>query len=202
MSEKLTPKQKIDELLGITDGSSIDDFLNDLSLDTEEISETFKNIDEKVKENIEKIDSNIQAVQNNSNSINIKNEAFLNIQTIDDSLKEIEDLISISKQIFKHVYTSIISTDLVDSELISSAAKLLESIHINISEFLTVYKEKQRFADKMKLMIFQQEQRKEMLELKHKYDLEKLKIKAEINEALEVENLASYSQEQIIKLIN
>lgn len=202
MSEKLTPKQKIDELLGITDGSSIDDFLNDLSLDTEEISETFKNIDEKVKENIEKIDSNIQAVQNNSNSINIKNEAFLNIQTIDDSLKEIEDLISISKQIFKHVYTSIISTDLVDSELISSAAKLLESIHINISEFLTVYKEKQRFADKMKLMIFQQEQRKEMLELKHKYDLEKLKIKAETNEALEVENLASYSQEQIIKLIN
>lgn len=202
MSEKLTSKQKIDELLGITDGSSIDDFLNDLNFDTEEISETFKNIDEKVKENIEKIDSNIQIVKNNSDSINIKTDTFLNIQTIDDSLKEIEDLISISKQIFKHVYTSIISTDLVDSELISSAAKLLESIHINISEFLTVYKEKQRFADKMKLMVFQQEQRKEMLELKHKYELEKLKIKANTSDALDIENLATYSQEQIIKMIN
>jgi hypothetical protein len=195
---KLTSKQKLDELLGITDSSSIDDFLNDLTIDTEEIATTFQTINDKVQENVEKIESNINIIQTNG----IQQDSFLNIKSVDASLKEIEDLITLSKQMFKHVYTSIVSTDLVDSELISSAAKLLESIHVNISEFLSVYKEKQRFADKIKLMVFQQEQKKELLELKHKHDIEKLKMKPDAAAPLDLENMANFSQEQIIKMIN
>jgi sensor c-di-GMP phosphodiesterase-like protein len=52
------------------------------------------------------------------------------------SMKEIEDMIDLSKKLFKHIYMNITSSDLIDSELIAAAAKMLESIHINIAEFI------------------------------------------------------------------
>lgn len=52
------------------------------------------------------------------------------------SLREVEDMISLSKKMFKHIAESILTTDLVDSELVQAASKLLESIHINIAEFI------------------------------------------------------------------
>lgn len=55
---------------------------------------------------------------------------------MDTSLREVEDLITLSKQLFKHLYENIISSDLIDSELIEAAAKMLESVHVNIGEFL------------------------------------------------------------------
>jgi len=55
---------------------------------------------------------------------------------------------------FKHIYSGIIATDLIDSELVGAAAKMLESIHINIKEFIDMYKDRQRYVDKVKLMVF------------------------------------------------
>lgn len=37
-----TTQQKLNEKLGISDGQSIDDFLNDISLDTEKMSNAFQ----------------------------------------------------------------------------------------------------------------------------------------------------------------
>jgi len=69
-------------------------------------------------------------------------------------MKEIEEMIDLSKKLFKHIYNNVITSDLIDSELIESAAKMLESIHINIAEFLEMYRERQRFIEKIKLMVF------------------------------------------------
>jgi len=73
---------------------------------------------------------------------------------MDLSMKEIEEMIDLSKKLFKHIYNNVITSDLIDSELIESAAKMLESIHINIAEFLEMYRERQRFIEKIKLMVF------------------------------------------------
>jgi len=40
------------------------------------------------------------------------------------SLKSIEEMIDMSKKVFKHIVDSILSTDLIDSELVHSAAVL------------------------------------------------------------------------------
>lgn len=58
------------------------------------------------------------------------------MRDMDTSLREVEDLITLSKQLFKHLYENIVSSDLIDSELIEAAAKMLESVHVNIGEFL------------------------------------------------------------------
>lgn len=194
--EKKTSKQKLDELLGIPDNSSVDDFLNSMTLELDEAEENISHIDEKVKSNIKTIDDNISNIKLNG----IENSS-LSIQNIDNSLQEIEELIGYSKKIFKHVYESLVSSDLVDSELVGAAAKLLESIHVNISEFLSLYKEREQFANKIKVMVFQQDQKKELLELKHKYDMEKLQS-TKVDNSVQVENLTTYSQEQIVKMLS
>ena len=43
---------------------------------------------------------------------------------------------------YKHIYENFCSSDLLDSELIGAAAKLLESIHINVKEFIDMYRDR------------------------------------------------------------
>lgn len=193
--EKLTSKQKIDQLLGIESDQSIDSFLDDLSEETSKINETFQEIDSNVKDKIQEIDKDIAEVQSG------KTNSILALQNMELSMKEIEDMIDLSKKLFKHIYMNITSSDLIDSELIAAAAKMLESIHINIAEFVQLYRDKQHFIEKIKIMVFQQEQKKELMKLKHQYDMEKLQMKNTDKEAENAEMIA-YSIEDITRIMH
>lgn len=205
-NQLISSKDKIDAVLGITGGKSVDDFLDSLSLDTEAIQETMSSIDDSVKNSIQKIDnaaSQLQKSQETSvQNANQESSSILQLKDIDLSMQQIEEMIQLSKKMFKHIAESILTTDLVDSELVGAASKLLESIHINISEFIQLYRSKQQFVDKIKVMIFQQEQKKELMMLKHKLDLEKLQMKSQDAKAVEAEGLVTYSQESIVKAID
>lgn len=147
---KKTTKQKLDEILGIPADQSVDDFLNELQVEDmpSEVPEAMDEIKEKVNENIELLDNQLSSIQTAGT-----NGPVL-MKDLDSTMSEIEELISLSKKMFKHVYESICSSDLIDSELVSSISKLLEGIHINIAEFISLYKDKQRYVDKVRLMIF------------------------------------------------
>lgn len=166
-------KEKIDAIFGITGGKSVDDFLDELSLDTNKIQQTMSNIDSTVKEAIDGIDNQMSILANSTND----QTSILSMKDMELSLKEIEEMVQLSKQIFKHISDSILATDLIDSELVHSAAVLMEGIHINISEFVSLYKSKQNFIDKVKFSILQQQQKKELLQFKHDLDMQKLKTK-------------------------
>ena len=193
--EKLTSKQKIDQLLGIESDQSIDSFLDDLSEQTIKINETFQEIESDVKDKLQEIDKNIVEVQSG------KTDLILALQNMELSMKEIEDMIDLSKKLFKHIYMNITSSDLIDSELIAAAAKMLESIHINIAEFIQLYRDKQHFIEKIKIMVFQQEQKKELMKLKHQYDMEKLQMKNTDKETENAEMIA-YSIEDITRIMH
>lgn len=122
------------------------------------------------------------------------------MKDLDSTMCEIEELISLSKKMFKHVYESICSSDLIDSELVSSISKLLEGIHINIAEFISLYKDKQRYVDKVRLMIFQQEQRKELMNIKHQQEIEKIKLKQQDN-VVDADGDSVYNQDYVIKML-
>lgn len=191
----LTSKQKLDSLLGISDDQSIDSFLDQLSQDTQQISSTFNDIDKAVEDNLQAIDTNLAKVEQDPST------AVLALKDMNTSMKEIEELIGLSKKMFKHIYENICSSDLLDSELISSAAKMLESIHINISEFISMYRDKQSFIDKVKIMVFQQQQKKELMLLKHDLDLERIKAAKKDEKVVDAENMHEYSQEYFVKLL-
>ena len=61
-------------------------------------------------------------------------------------------------------------------------------MHVNIAEFISIYKQKSKFVEKIKLMIFQQQQRIELAELKHKQNLELLAAKNKETEPVDVKD--------------
>lgn len=166
-----TQQEKLDAIFGITGGKSVDEFLDDLKLDADQISSTVDQIDDTVKNEIQRLDNIQLDIKNNDGDVT------LNLASMDKSLASIEDMVELSKDVIRHVAQSILATPLIDSEAVQAYSKLIESIHVNIAEFIQVYREKQNFVNKIKFSIFQQEQKKEFALFKHNLDLEKIKAK-------------------------
>lgn len=196
MDGKLTSKQKLDQLLGIKEDQSVDSFLDSLTSEAESLSSLSDGIAQQTRESLDKIDQSLSTIVAGSQS------SVLTIRDIDSSMKEVEDLISLSKQMFKHIYENFCSSDLIDPELVSSTSKLLESIHINIAEFVSMYRDKQRFIDKVKLMVMQQEQRKEMELIRHKHQLECMQMRFDTKTLDADSTIVNYKFEDIIKQID
>ena len=187
-------KQKLDKMLGIKDGESIDDFLNDLSTDSDKLENTLSSIDDSMKETIQKVDNSLN--QLSCNTVSPDSLAFNNVES---GLSEIRELIDISKRVVMHIYQSVITTDLVDPELISAMARLIEATHINIADYLDLYKQRVVFYDKIKLMNYQQQLTIEKMKLKHQFDMEKNENK---NMVAAPEGMVSITQEEMIKMLN
>jgi len=60
-------------------------------------------------------------------------------------------------------------------------------MHLNIAEFISIYKQKSKFVEKIKLMIFQQQQRIELAELKHRQNLELIEAKKKEPESIDAQ---------------
>ena len=189
-----TTKQKIDDLLGIKEGGTIDDFLNDLQMETDQVSATLSTLNNGMKQTVEDIDKSITNL-----SCNVGENSVLTMTQVDNSLGELHDLIDISKKVIMHVYESIITTDLVDSELIGAMAKLIEATHINIADYIDLYKQRVAYYDKLKIMNYQQQQKIELMRLKHELDMKKLEGK---NVTATPENMMSYTYEDISKMVD
>lgn len=181
--------KEIDKLLGAAE--SLDNILNTLSADT--ISDQLSLNDDAIGSNISEIDKQIQAYD--LNGLN-----GIDTLKIENSLTEIKDLINDSRDIIKHVKESLITTDLIDSEAIQAYAKLVETAHVTLAEYIDLYKQRMAFYDKIRLATFYQSQKIELIKLKHKLDMEKNEAK-EFNGAITADSVA-YSQEDIIKMLN
>lgn len=179
---------KIDKALGITD---IDDFLSDLSVDNDISS--FQEIDDEVMKNVDEIDTQIQKYDNCGDIEKI------DVGNIQNSLAEIKDLIDVSKMTIKHVYEQVTSMELIDSELVQALSKLMESTHIQVQEYINLYRDRMQFFDKMRLKQLDHQLKIMQMDHKHKLDMEKLEAKSEPSQV--VENQMAFSQEDVISAI-
>lgn len=195
MGELKSTKQKLDEMFGITDGKTVDDFLDGLNLDAQKIEDTMSSIDDGVKAQMKQIDECSKGIMENPG------DSVLQIKTMDDSLKQVEDLVVLAKGIFKHVYESVMASDLIDSELVQSLANLMEGIHLNIQEFISLYRDKANFVNKIKTLVFQQQQKKELMRIKHEYDMEKLKFK-DGPQTIDAENTVVFDIDSIVRQLD
>ena len=134
---------KINEALGLGSGG-IDEFLSDLELDT--ANDKLNNIDQHIRDDVDQIDNQIKQYDNGG-------LANLDITKLDSSFAEMKELIEVSKLTIKHVYESVVSSELVDSEMVQALSKLLEATHISISEYINMYKSRVDFYDKVRMEI-------------------------------------------------
>lgn len=58
-----TTQQKLNEKLGISDGQSIDDFLDDISLDTEKMSNAFQQLSGEMQQELSTVDGTLESVK-------------------------------------------------------------------------------------------------------------------------------------------
>ena len=172
---KLTTKERIDQALGISGGKSIDEMLDSLNVEAEEFHKAFDDMDGRINAELAVIDKKADELQRSE----IGGQLAINDMTA--SLREIEKMIVSGQQVFQHVVNNITSSDLLDPELVHAAASFLESIHLNVAEFISIYKAKTKFVEKIKVMVFQQQQRIELAELKHRHNLELLREKEKGN---------------------
>jgi len=178
--ESKTSKAKLDAALGISPDKSIDDFLDSLSMENGSAKNAVDKIDSSVKSEVENIDASIKALSVpsvDSDEVEEYDRKLMSLVAIDSSLKNIDELINISKDVIKHIYENISCTELIDSELIQAAASFIESCHLNIKEYIDLYKDRLKFYDKVRIEMLQQKHRIEVL--REKYRLEKEKKEAE-----------------------
>lgn len=192
-----TQQEKLDAIFGITGGKTVDDFLSGLELETSKITETMDDIDSTVKNQITQLDNSQLKIESGAT------EVSLELANMELSLKSIEDMVQLSKSVLKHVADSILATPLIDSEAVQAYSKLMESIHVNINEFISLYKSKSDFINKIKFQLFQQQQKKELMLFKHNLDMEKLKAK-DGPDVIDAENVTTkeWNQEQITKILD
>lgn len=207
----MTSKEKLDTLLGISEGKSLDDFLDSLSVEEGSTKEALDKIDNKMKSTIKEIDLKINPVDLPKTTSNIQKPeeilpkqvndvSFADLKNLEKNFEEIKNLVDITKNIIAHLYNNVVSTDLIDTELVNSTATLIEIAHRNIKEYIELYRDRMKFYDKIRLEYIQHEHKKEIMSMKHSYELEKISKSSEKN-AVDVtpENMVAFSQEDIIK---
>lgn len=183
-----SPKEKLNSLLGISPDQGIDSYLDDLETTTSEV-------DTEVKKTFEEIDKSIQDLQTGP-----EQDSQWKLDTIGrlrDNLKGIDELISISTNLIKHLYTNIISTDLIDPELVEAAANLIKATHDNITEYIGLYKDREKFYERIQLEMLKHRNNLELLN--KKYELESRKMSDPLS--ADPENLQTFDQDKIIKML-
>ena len=196
-----TQQEKLDAIFGITGGKNIDEFLDGLQLDDKSASDSMLSaMDSTVQDKISEIEQIQKDIDVKANDVD---QSIIQISSIEKSLQEIEDIIYLAKDVMKHVANSILATPLIDSEAVQAYSKLMESLHINIAEFISLYKDKNNFLNKVKFAMFKQEQTKELLKYKHELELERIKAKdPKTIEADTIQNGQVWKQEDITKFIS
>ena len=78
----------------------------------------------------------------------------------------------------------------------------MEAFHLQVSEYIGIYKDRQNFLSKIQLEALKQKNKLEQMKLKHQMDLEKIE-KSKNKDAIEVDNMkVPYSQEDLIKQLD
>lgn len=202
MSKKVdnkTAKQKLDDLLGIGESETIDDFMKDLSTDTEKAKEVASKIDDTIKNEVKEIDNQLEKCLDKSVEPKDKD---LSLENIKSGLTSIDSLIETSKIIVNQIYQNIIQTDIIDSELIRSAASFIEAEHLLIKEYIDLYKSRLRFYEKIELENLSQKHRIELLREKHKLEMERLSSKTIDASASVGDGMVSYNFDDLSKSLS
>lgn len=192
-TEKRMSTQKIDEALGIGNGKSVDEFLSDLDINDNELTNSLDRIDKEVKDNVDRIDQQIATYKECGIS-------GISVPDVGNSLSEIKDLVGDARAMLKHTMESIVTSEISDPDLIHAASSLIESAHLTIKEFVDLYKDRVQFYDKVRMEMLKHQQKLEAMKYKHDLDMQKLNAKAV--DVTPKNELMEFDQDKIIADLN
>ena len=223
MSEQIN-KDRLNELLGIQEGQSFDDYINEgTSMDQTQsvidktqalINETqskIKDIDEKFQSNMQVIDdtqTKLQCSRDTEGSAANRIDTLVNVE---GAFKSIEDLVDTTKSMLGNVYGIISSCDVLDSETVGAAASLIGETRQLIAEYTGLYKQRVKFFDNVKMEMLKQKNKEDLMRLKYQLDREKeewkMKNKTPVADANVVDSqevppgMVSFGTDDMLKML-
>ena len=223
MSEQIN-KDRLNELLGIQEGQSFDDYINDgTSMDQTQsvidktqalINETqskIEDIDEKFQSNMQVIDdaqTKLQCSRDTEGSAANRIDTLVNVE---GAFKSIEDLVDTTKSMLGNVYGIISSCDVLDSETVGAAASLIGETRQLIAEYTGLYKQRVKFFDNVKMEMLKQKNKEDLMRLKYQLDREKeewkMKNKTPVADANVVDSqevppgMVSFGTDDMLKML-
>lgn len=186
MAEQIN-KDRLNELLGIQEGQTFEDYMNEASPpmdDTQSVIDQTQRMLQETKDKVAEIDEkfqeNFQVIEDTKKDIQMSKDAngsasvrIDNLVNVESAFKSIEDLVDSTKQMIGTVYGIISSCDVLDSETVAAAASLIGETRQLISEYTSLYKQRIKFFDSVKLEQLKQQHRLEILEKKNELDMKK-----------------------------
>ena len=223
MSEQIN-KDRLNELLGIQEGQSFDDYINEgTSMDQTQsvidktqslINETqskIEDIDEKFQSNMQVIDdaqTKLQCSRDTEGSAANRIDTLVNVE---GAFKSIEDLVDTTKSMLGNVYGIISSCDVLDSETVGAAASLIGETRQLIAEYTGLYKQRVKFFDNVKMEMLKQKNKEDLMRLKYQLDREKeewkMKNKTPVADANVVDSqevppgMVSFGTDDMLKML-
>ena len=223
MSEQIN-KDRLNELLGIHEGQSFDDYINEgTSMDQTQsvidetqalINETqskIEDIDEKFQSNMQVIDdaqTKLQCSRDTEGSAANRIDTLVNVE---GAFKSIEDLVDTTKSMLGNVYGIISSCDVLDSETVGAAASLIGETRQLIAEYTGLYKQRVKFFDNVKMEMLKQKNKEDLMRLKYQLDREKeewkMKNKTPVADANVVDSqevppgMVSFGTDDMLKML-
>lgn len=139
MASEQINKDRLNELLGIQEGQSFEDYMNEgvgqTSATDEVIDQTTKlieetkfkvdEIEEKFNQNLKTIDDGERQLRNPDDGNGSASGRIDTMVNVESAFKSIEDLVDTTKQMIMNVYGIISSCDVLDSETVNAAASLI-----------------------------------------------------------------------------
>ena len=168
-----------DSMLSVYEAKSVEEMLENSRKEFELFS---KSIAEK-KENVDNATEDLEnAVKVNSNPLTTtadsKKYAVQAMTTFKDSLDALTSLIHTGEDIMIELVNAIKSTDIIDPDVVSSTAHIIEGIRISIADIINYNTEKMKLEQQYRLAMDS-----ETLKQKHRLELEYFKSELRLKEA-------------------
>ena len=196
MTTKVTKQSNVEKLNNILGIQTIDDVLNDLNIEKngDAFNQTLSEIDDHVK-------SQMAVVQSQGELCKMGDEAF-NVHTMESALNEVSGLIDTSKAIIQKIYEYIATSDLLDPDVISAGAKMIEAARVAVSDYVDMYKQQIDFFNSIQMEMIKQNHKKELLDHKLQCDIEKARALAGDDLKNKNIDMIEYTQESVIKVLS
>lgn len=183
----------LNERLGITDRDalfnshelkSVDELLENSRREFERFS---KEISSK-KEEVEKAETEMKTAVANSGTACVS-KSLDSINNFETTIRTMENLVTTGESIMQRIYDAIGQTDLVDPDIIESAAKIIEAVRISLADVMAYHTSKFKmefdYRRSVEMENIKQSHRLEMEERKSENRLKEIRLKQELKDEAE-----------------
>lgn len=159
-----------ENLFNTSELKSVEEMLANSRKEFEEFSKSFETSKEMINKQSDDLE---KVVKDHQNNIISYKQADMSLTVFENALETMTTLATKGELILNKLYDAIISTDIVDPDIIEASAKIIEGIRITISDIINFNTQKMQLDHTYRLSI-------DLENLKHQHNMDRERYKSEL----------------------